>query len=101
MQDKRNRGFSSYKEHLYITTSKHCYIHRHSRTGLIGILIKLIQKPRPVLYTNGVPFTFGCRWITEVIQTLKSYHQEFHHIISAAPIHSPIGAPSNGGFALY
>jgi hypothetical protein len=26
------------------------------------------------------------RWITEVKQALKSYHQEFHHIIGAAPL---------------
>jgi hypothetical protein len=26
------------------------------------------------------------RWITKVTQTLKSYHKEFHHIISAALI---------------
>ena len=39
------------------------------------------------------------RWITKAKQALKSYHQEFHHIISAAFIHSPIGATSLGGIA--
>ena len=33
--------------------------HRNCRTGLIGILINYIQKPRPALSANGVPSHYG------------------------------------------
>ena len=33
--------------------------HKYCRTGLIGILINYIQKPRPALSANGVPSHYG------------------------------------------
>ncbi|MCM1372290.1 MAG: hypothetical protein NC113_01395 [Bacteroides sp.] len=58
---------------------------KNSRTGLIGILINYILKPRNALLTDGGPYSLG-GMDYKSRQALKSYLTEFHHIISAAPI---------------